>query len=88
MYKSFTRTISQITQLIFVSLIKFHQYIVSPWFTSCCRFYPSCSSYAEKAIKQLGVMKGVYLSVCRLLRCHPFHLGGIDLVPKKNKKTI
>ena len=88
MYKSFTWAINQIAQLIFIFLIRFYQYTVSPWFISCCRFYPSCSSYTEKAIKKLGVIKGVYLSIYRLLRCHPFCLGGIDLVPKKHKKTI
>lgn len=88
MYKSFIQTISQITQLIFTFLIKLYQYIVSPLFISHCRFYPSCSSYAKKAIEQLGIMKGIYLSVCRLLRCHPFHFGGIDLVPKKHRKII
>ncbi|QTS83563.1 membrane protein insertion efficiency factor YidD [Coxiella endosymbiont of Amblyomma nuttalli] len=89
MYKSLTRTISQIIQFIFISLIKIYQCIVSPWFFSSCRFYPSCSSYAEKAIKQLGVIQGMYLSIFRLLRCQPFHLGGIDLIPiKHNKKTM
>lgn len=87
MYKLFTQTV-KITQLILIGLIKFYRHIVSPGFVNCCRFYPSCSSYAEKAIKQLGVIKGIYLSVRRLLRCHPFHVGGVDLVPEQHKKTI
>lgn len=48
-----------------------------------CRFYPTCSAYAYEAIERFGVFKGCYLAVKRLLKCHPFHRGGIDLVPKK-----
>lgn len=48
-----------------------------------CRFYPTCSAYAYEAIERFGVFKGCYLAVKRLLKCHPFHKGGIDLVPKK-----
>ena len=48
-----------------------------------CRFYPTCSAYAYEAIERFGVFKGCYLTIRRLLKCHPFHKGGIDLVPKK-----
>jgi len=48
-----------------------------------CRFYPTCSAYAYEAIERFGVFKGVFLSVKRLLKCHPFNKGGVDLVPKK-----
>lgn len=48
-----------------------------------CRFYPTCSTYAYEAIERFGVFKGVYLSLKRLLKCHPFHEGGYDPVPKK-----
>lgn len=48
-----------------------------------CRFYPTCSAYAYEAIERFGVFKGCYLAIKRLLKCHPFHKGGIDLVPKK-----
>ena len=48
-----------------------------------CRFYPTCSAYAYEAIERFGVFKGCYLAVKRLLKCHPLHKGGIDLVPKK-----
>lgn len=62
-------------------LIKTYQYIVSPLIGPACRFYPSCSEYAYQAISRYGVLKGTMLSVKRLLKCHPFHPGGIDPVP-------
>ncbi|MGE5675761.1 MAG: membrane protein insertion efficiency factor YidD [Mycobacterium leprae] len=46
-----------------------------------CRFYPSCSQYAYEALGKYGAMKGTYLAVKRVLRCHPFHPGGFDPVP-------
>ncbi len=49
----------------------------------CCRFYPSCSSYAIEAIQSHGCLYGSYLMVRRVLRCHPWHEGGVDLVPEK-----
>jgi putative membrane protein insertion efficiency factor len=50
---------------------------------SNCRFYPSCSSYSLDALQRHGVIIGIYLTVRRLLKCHPFHEGGIDHVPEK-----
>jgi putative membrane protein insertion efficiency factor len=51
-----------------------------------CRFYPSCSSYGLEAIQLHGAAKGSYLTLRRLLKCHPFHEGGIDPVPEKLSK--
>ncbi|MCK4842487.1 MAG: membrane protein insertion efficiency factor YidD [Methylococcales bacterium] len=70
-------------QLILVNLIKFYKYFISPLLVSRCRFYPSCSSYGLEAIQLHGALKGSYLTIRRLLKCHPFHKGGIDSVPKK-----
>jgi hypothetical protein len=53
---------------------------ISPWLGPRCRFYPSCSRYAEEAISRHG-WRGLVLAFRRLLRCHPFHPGGIDPVP-------
>ena len=70
-------------KIICISLIKLYQIIVSPFLGSNCRFYPSCSSYAISAIDSFGSIKGLNLSIKRLLKCHPFNDGGIDLVPIK-----
>ena len=51
-----------------------------------CRFYPTCSQYAYTAIERFGFFKGGFLALKRLLKCHPFCQGGIDLVPEKNKE--
>lgn len=53
----------------------------------CCRFYPSCSTYALSAIDEYGVLKGIYLSCRRLLRCHPWCEGGYDPVLPNKEKT-
>jgi hypothetical protein len=50
-----------------------------------CRFHPSCSDYAQTAIGRFGVIRGGWLSLRRITKCHPWHEGGIDMVPDKNK---
>ncbi len=61
--------------------IRFYRRFISPLFPPCCRYYPTCSAYAVQAIERFGAVKGLYLAVCRLLRCHPWARGGIDEVP-------
>ena len=61
--------------------IRAYQFLISPLLPNACRFYPTCSQYACQAIQRHGPIKGLYLSVMRLLRCHPFHPGGYDPVP-------
>jgi uncharacterized protein len=63
--------------------IRAYQLLVSPWLGPRCRFYPSCSCYAHAAIEQHGALRGGWLALRRLLRCHPFHEGGYDPVPDK-----
>lgn len=63
------------------TLIRGYRYLISPLLGPNCRFYPSCSCYAEEAIALHGSMKGSYLAARRLLRCHPWHPGGYDPVP-------
>jgi len=66
---------------LLVLLITLYQKIVSPFFPPSCRFYPTCSQYARDALMKHGAVKGLYLAVRRLLKCHPFHAGGYDPVP-------
>ena len=62
-------------------LIRFYQRWISPYTPPSCRFYPSCSAYAAQAVERYGLVRGGWLAVRRLLRCHPFHPGGHDPVP-------
>ncbi|NIQ08879.1 MAG: membrane protein insertion efficiency factor YidD [Gammaproteobacteria bacterium] len=64
-----------------ILLIKVYQTVVSPYTGGHCRFYPTCSSYAAEAISHHGPLRGVWLSIRRIGRCHPWHEGGIDPVP-------
>ncbi len=61
--------------------IRFYQYAISPLMASHCRHYPTCSQYAVEAITRHGAIKGLYLTIRRLLRCHPWAEGGYDPVP-------
>lgn len=63
-----------------IFLIRFYQIFISPLLPGCCRFYPTCSEYMKIAVQRYGVLKGVYLGLRRLGRCHPFNLGGYDPV--------
>jgi hypothetical protein len=66
-----------------IAIIKLYKYFISPLLGSNCRFYPSCSSYSLEALQRHGAIIGCYLTLKRLLKCHPFHQGGIDPVPEK-----
>ncbi|MHC6204643.1 membrane protein insertion efficiency factor YidD [Breznakiellaceae bacterium SP9] len=62
-------------------LIFVYQRAISPYCPSCCRYVPSCSTYTYAAVEKYGVLRGLYLGIRRILRCHPFHTGGYDPVP-------
>ena len=64
-----------------VWLIRFYQKFISGKKPPCCRFYPTCSTYAMQAIEKYGAAKGGWLAFKRIVRCHPFHDGGYDPVP-------
>jgi uncharacterized protein len=66
----------------FIALIKIYQWIISPVLGPKCRFTPTCSHYALIALKRHGVFKGLWLSVKRISRCHPWGGSGIDEVPE------
>ena len=75
---------------ILILIIRAYQYLLSPLMGPSCRFYPSCSCYAQTALEKYGVIKGGWLAVRRLLRCHPWHPGGVDPVPEQDNpgKTV
>ncbi|MGG3466445.1 membrane protein insertion efficiency factor YidD [Neobacillus pocheonensis] len=67
----------------FIGLIRFYQIAISPLKPPTCRFYPTCSHYGLEAVQRFGAIKGGYLAIKRILKCHPFHPGGLDPVPEK-----
>jgi putative membrane protein insertion efficiency factor len=64
-------------------IIRAYQLVLSPLWGPRCRFYPTCSCYAHTAIERFGVVRGTWLGLRRILRCHPFNEGGYDPVPDK-----
>jgi uncharacterized protein len=66
-----------------VFLIRLYQWTVSPLLGPRCRFYPSCSHYALEAVQRFGALRGSWLALRRLLRCHPWQPGGFDPVPQR-----
>ena len=78
-------------RLICYGLIYIYKLFISPLLPKSCKFYPTCSTYTLLAIKEWGIVKGIYLGAKRILRCNPFSKGGLDLVPyniKGDKKWI
>jgi putative membrane protein insertion efficiency factor len=66
---------------VLLALIRAYQYTLRPMLGSNCRFYPSCSDYAREAIGKHGALRGLWLAVKRVGKCHPYHPGGFDPVP-------
>ncbi|GBF81394.1 membrane protein insertion efficiency factor YidD [Aphanothece sacrum] len=73
---------------LFIWLIKGYRNLISPLFPPSCRFQPTCSQYTLEAIERFGVVKGSWLGIKRILRCHPFHPGGYDPVPPLNRDKL
>ena len=63
---------------VFVQPIRFYRRFISPLFPRSCRFYPTCSQYAQQALERYGTCKGIWLTLKRLSKCHPYHPGGFD----------
>ena len=72
---------------ILLFLIRCYQKGISPLLGKHCRFSPSCSAYTYEAIAKHGALKGIFLGIKRLLKCHPFHPGGYDPVPEPKTKN-
>ena len=64
-----------------IVLLRGYKRFVSPWLPSACRYHPTCSEYMREAVERYGAGRGAWMGVKRLARCHPFHAGGVDLVP-------
>ncbi len=66
---------------LLILLVKFYQLTISPLLGKNCRFMPTCSQYTIEALSKYGAIKGLYLGIKRILKCHPFHPGGYDPLP-------
>ena len=72
---------------VITGVLRGYRYLISPLLGPTCRFYPTCSSYAIEAIERHGVTRGAWLTLRRLIRCNPWHPGGVDMVPDENVGT-
>ncbi len=77
------RQVGRLLALPLIGLIRFYQLVISPLTPPTCRYYPSCSAYAVTSLQRFGPIKGTWLAVRRLLRCHPWAPGGVDHVPER-----
>lgn len=71
----------RLLRLPFIWFIKFYRYFISPMVGPQCKFTPTCSEYALQAFSRFGVFKGLWLTIIRLAKCNPWHVGGEDHVP-------
>ncbi|WP_091579838.1 membrane protein insertion efficiency factor YidD [Alteribacillus bidgolensis] len=74
-------------KIILLTFISFYRKFISPFTPPTCRFYPTCSQYGKEAIERFGAVKGGCLTIVRVCKCHPFHPGGFDPVPKKKRQS-
>ncbi len=73
---------------ILIQMLKIYKNYVSPFIIRSCRYNPTCSEYAVEAIESYGILKGVPMAMCRILRCNPFSKGGYDPVKKNKSKEL
>lgn len=81
------KLLQKLAQRIFILPIRLYQATLSPLLGTHCRHVPSCSQYAIDAISEWGVLKGIWLGIKRIARCHPWGTSGYDPVPKKNRRS-
>jgi hypothetical protein len=74
----------QVPKTVALLLLRGYKSAISPWFGAACRYQPTCSEYAAQAIELHGAMRGSWMAIVRLLRCHPFAAAGYDPVQPKN----
>ena len=67
---------------VLIALVRGYQHLISPLFPATCRYTPSCSEYAVQALRRHGILRGLWLAVRRVVRCHPWAEGGEDPVPR------
>jgi putative membrane protein insertion efficiency factor len=67
-----------VPQRVTLALLHGYKTVVSPWLPPACRFLPTCSEYGYQAVERYGILRGSWLALRRLLRCHPFSKGGLD----------
>jgi putative membrane protein insertion efficiency factor len=67
---------------VLLALLRAYQYLLSPWIGGSCRYWPTCSEYSREAIETHGALRGTWLTLGRLGRCHPYGRGGVDPVPE------
>ncbi len=70
---------------ILVKFIKGYKFLISPLFGHSCRYFPTCSEYSIEALEKFGLIKGIFMSIKRILSCHPWSKGGIDPIKKEIK---
>ncbi len=76
---------NKLIQNIFITPIRFYQKVISPMLGPTCRYQPTCSHYMVGAIEEWGVIRGIWMGLKRIFRCHPWASSGHDPVPKRKK---
>jgi uncharacterized protein len=71
----------RLPQRLLTALIRGYRFVLSPWIGGACRYWPTCSEYALEAVETHGALRGGWLMLGRLARCHPYGAGGVDPVP-------